>query len=220
MPNLVNRPKEGAAAPPEGLTITHHQQAADDFMKALVAVTATIPLLEPADAAELAFVRAHQNVPIEFIKTSIAGIEQTPELEGFKDLDPAISVEMLQFIDAFRPVFDHVKIFEDNLKFTLEWKVATLSDGALRSYYLVKGVARGRRSASAVALLANLKRALGLRAHPKTAAAKAKAAAEAASKAARQKSDGAPVTPPVTSPARPATDTAPITAVPPKEVKA
>ena len=216
MPNLVNRPKEGAVAPPEGLTITRNQQAADDFMKALLAVTATIPLLEPADAAELDFVRSHQNVSIEFIKTSIAGIEQTPELEGFKDLDPAISAEMLQFIDAFRPVFDQVKIFENNLKFTLEWKVATLADGALRSYYLVKGVARGRRSASAVSLLANLKRALGLRAHPKTAAAKAKAAAEAASKARVSNPDGAPVTPP----AKPATGAAPITAVPPKEVKA
>jgi hypothetical protein len=218
MPNLVNRPKEGAAAPPEGtVTITHNRQAADDFMKALATVTAMIPLLEPADAAELDFVRTHQNVPIEFVKTAIAGIEQTPELQSFKDLDPAISLEMLQFLDAFNPVFDHVKVFADNLKFTLEWKVATLSTGALQSYHLIKGVARGRRSASAVALLANLKRALGLRANPKTAVAKAKAAAEAASKATPPKTDGAPVTPP----AKPATDAAHITtAVPPKEVKA
>src|SRR4051794_17054242 len=108
MPKLLNPPKEGVAAPDGTLTVTHNRQVADDFMKALATVSAMIPLLEASDAAEAEFVRTHQNVPIDFIKTAVAGVEQTPELQAFKELDPLVSAEKLQFIDAFRPVYDQV----------------------------------------------------------------------------------------------------------------
>jgi hypothetical protein len=216
MPNLINRPKAGVAAPPDGLTITHHRQAADDFLKALATVSAMIPLIEAADFTEVEFVRTHQNVPIEFIKTAIAGIEQTPELQAFTELDPVLSAEMLQFIDAFLPVLQQVTTFGDSLKFTLDWKVAKLSDGSLKVYQGVKAGVRGRRSASIVALEATLKRALGVRASRlKSAVAKGKAKAATASApvAEQPKADAAIAAAP------PKPDAVRVTA-PPKEVKA
>jgi hypothetical protein len=217
MPNLIIRPKAEIAAPGDGtFTITHHRQAAEDFLKALATVSAMIPLLEAANAAEVEFVRTHQNVPVAFIQTAIAGVEQTPELQTFTELDPVLSAEMLQFIEAFRPVLHQATTFTDSLKFTLDWKVAKLTHGALACYQIVKGAVRGRRSASAVSLLANLTRDLGLRAsraRSAVAKGKAKAATEAAPVAEQPKADAATVAAP------PKPDAAHVTA-PPKEVKA
>src|SRR6478672_10481833 len=85
-----------AAPPPDGTpdpvtapspTVTHYQQLADDFTKALDQIASGLPNLEATHPATVNFVRSHANIPIEFLATAIAAVEQTPELRAVNKFD-------------------------------------------------------------------------------------------------------------------------------------
>ncbi|HJQ37195.1 MAG TPA: hypothetical protein VKB93_08655 [Thermoanaerobaculia bacterium] len=166
-------------------TITHYQQLADEFMKELDEIAATIPKLEASHVSTANFVRSHLNVSIDFLATAIAAVEQTPALQGVDKLDVLAARDTLQFIEAFRPVLDKVSAFASNLKFTIASRKASLAADALQIYDIAKGVARDPGSAAVASLVANMKRDLGRRGRTKasTAARKAAAAAQAAAPA-------------------------------------
>ncbi|HEX2062670.1 MAG TPA: hypothetical protein VHK90_18155 [Thermoanaerobaculia bacterium] len=149
-------------------TITHYQQLATEFMAALDEIAQIIPKLEAAHISTANFVRSHLNVPIEFLGTATAAVEQTAELQGVKKLDVASARDTLQFIDAFRPVLDKVSAFAKNLQFTLNSRKASLASEALQIYDIAKGLARDPNSATVASLVANMKRDLGRRGRPKT----------------------------------------------------
>ena len=148
-------------------TVTHYQQLADQFSKALDDIAAIIPKLESTHAATANFVRSHLNVPTEFLATAIAAVEQVPELQNVNKLDVAAARDTLQFIEAFRPVQDKVTAFASSLKFTMASRKATLAADALQIYSIAKGVARDPGSAGVASIVANLKRDLGRRGRPK-----------------------------------------------------
>ena len=185
-------PESPGATPPTGTvttdpattpspTITHYQQLADNFSKALDEITAIIPKLEITHPATANFVRSHLNVPTAFLATAIAAVEQTPELQGVNKLDVNAARDTLQFIDAFRPVQDKVTAFANSLKFTIASRKANLAADALQIYSIAKGVARDPGAASVASLVRNLKRDLGRRGRAKgSAAAAAKPAAQPA----------------------------------------
>lgn len=172
-------PSDGTTTPPPDqpstLTVTHYQQLAAQFMAALDEIATIIPKLEAAHISTANFVRSHLNVPIEFLGTATAAVEQTAELQGVKKLDVASARDTLQFIDAFRPVLDKVSAFAKNLQFTLNSRKASLASEALQIYDIAKGLARDPNSATVASLVANMKRDLGRRGRPKTPLAVRKA---------------------------------------------
>src|SRR5205085_9912093 len=177
----VDQPPPGVnevpAPPANGTpTVTHYQQLADDFSKALDEIAAIIPKLEAQHPATANFVRSHLNVPTEFLATAIAAVEQTPALQGVEKLDVTAARDTLQFIEAFRPVQDKVTAFANSLKFTMASRKASLAADALQIYSIAKGVARDPGAASVASLVSNLKRDLGRRGRPKSSAAAPKPA--------------------------------------------
>jgi hypothetical protein len=148
---------------PHSPTITRHQQMADQFMKELDTIAATIPNLEARHVTTANFVRSHVNISIAFLSTAIAAVEQTDVLQAVEKLDPITAHDTLQFIDAFRPVVDKLFALASTLKFTLASRKASLAANALQIYAIAKGVARDPRSAAVASLVANMKRDLGRR---------------------------------------------------------
>ena len=183
----------GAAAvePPEGTpttptpTVTHYQQLADAFMRDLDEISSSIPKLEAEHITTASFVKTHQNVPNQFLATVISAVEQTVELQGVRKLDPVAARDTLQFIEAFRPVFDKVTAFARNLQFTLKSRKATLVLDSLQIYHIAKGIARDANSAALASLVDNMQRDLGRRGRNKVppAVRKAIASAKATAKA-------------------------------------
>ena len=157
-------------------TITFYQQLADEFMKELDEIAPIIPQLEAAHISTANFVRSHLNVPNEFLATALAAVEQTPALQAVNKLDVLAARDTLQFIEAFRPVLDKVSAFANALKFTIASRKASLAADSLQIYDIAKGLARDPGSAALASVVANLKRDLGRRGRPKTAAALRKAA--------------------------------------------
>lgn len=188
MSTITNRPirTTGAAtALPEGTTtpdpatgptptVTHYQQLADDFSKALDAIVQNIPKLEITHPATANFVRSHLNVPTEFLATAIAAVEQTVELQHVNKLDVAAARDTLQFIEAFRPIQDKITALANSLKFTMASRKAVLAADALQVYNIAKGIARDPGAAAVASLVQNLKRDLGRRGRTKGSVAAAK----------------------------------------------
>jgi hypothetical protein len=142
-------------------TITRYQELAAQFMSGLDALTAaTIPGLEMEHATLLDTVRGHQTIPDVFLGSSIAAVEQTPEIQAMNTLDVAAGHDVLQFIEAFRPVLNKVAALGRNIKFTMSSRKAALAADALRVYDLAKSVARDPRKAPVFAHVKIMKRDL------------------------------------------------------------
>jgi hypothetical protein len=168
----VSRTATTAATSPDGTTpdpgtalsptITHYQQKADEFSRSFDQLVATIPNLAASHPSTATFVRTHKGVvPLEFLSSSIAAVEEVPELQAVKKLDVAATRDALQFIEAFRPVYNKAIEFANNLEFTMDSLVASSSAGALQSYEITKGVARDPKATKAHAHLVILRRDLG-----------------------------------------------------------
>lgn len=122
-------------------TVTHFQEVAGEFMKALDALVSALPPLEVSHATTANFVRTHQNVPALFVDTVIQAVEQLPELQGVGALDPEAWRAAVQFVDAFRPVADKVMALGARLHFTVDSKWATVSSQCLQMYGIAKEAA-------------------------------------------------------------------------------
>ncbi|HYI08452.1 MAG TPA: hypothetical protein VEK57_05240 [Thermoanaerobaculia bacterium] len=157
---VVNPAAEPASLEPLTPTITHYQQLAANFSAALDEIAADLPKLEDEHVSTVNFVRSHLNVPLAFIATVIAVVEQTPALQGVGMLDVTEARDTLQLIEAFRPMLDKVTAFEKTVELTVNSRLASLGNGALQMYYLVKGLARDPKNAAARALASKLKREL------------------------------------------------------------
>ncbi|HJQ38507.1 MAG TPA: hypothetical protein VKB93_15320 [Thermoanaerobaculia bacterium] len=174
---------------PSTLTITHYQQLAAEFSAELDRVLSMFPATDPARSASEDFVRSRRSVPLVFMGTAIAGVQETPELQAIKKLDVNEGRDTLQFIDAFRPVIDKVDRFQKELAARMNVRQALLAEDSLQIYEVVKGLVRGKRSGPMATLAANLKRDLGIaearrRTAAKVAAGKKAAEEEAAAAAA------------------------------------
>lgn len=170
------------------LTTTRYQELAAQFIASLDALTATIPKLELEQPAALSVVGGRLNVPDAFLGSSIATVEQTPEIQPLNTLDVAAGHDVLQFIEAFRPVLDKVAAVGRHIRFTMRSRKSVLAGDALRVYNLAKSVARDPRNAAVAAHVKNMKRDLNRSGRPKKAVPPdvrkaAKAAAKAASAA-------------------------------------
>jgi hypothetical protein len=152
---------------PHAPSLTAHQLLAAEIMRDLEAVAAKIPYLESPHPSKAAFVRSHGNVPIPFLQTATAAVEQTSELQAVKKLDPAQGHDTLQFAEAFRPVIDHVFALGRRLRFTVASRRARLAFQSLQIYAIAQSMAR--KDPNIAAHVANLRRDLGPRGRPRKA---------------------------------------------------
>lgn len=167
-----------AAPPPDGTpdpvtaqspTVTHYQQLADDLTRALDQIAASIPKLESTHPATANFVRSHANIPIPFLVTAIAAVEQTPELQIIKQFDVAATRDAIQFNEAFRPVYDKMTAFANSINFTMSSLKANVAADALQIYAIAKGLARDPGAGNVRSHVQNLKRDLGRSGKPRGA---------------------------------------------------
>jgi hypothetical protein len=151
------------------VTVTGYQQLADDFMKALDALITGLPPMETSHPSTSPFVRGKLNIPRPFLESTVAAVEQSPELQALNKLDSVKGRETLQFLEAFRTVHDKLTGFSKDLKFTLEARHAALANDALQIYYLAKGVIRDPNSPAVTHHVENMKRDLARKGRKKAA---------------------------------------------------
>jgi hypothetical protein len=158
--------------PPVTPTVTHYQQLASAVMVAIDDLATIMPPLEQRHFSTADFARTHVNISNDFLATVISAVEQTPDLQMVNKLDVTLGRDTLQFLEAFRPVFDKVTAFRKNLGFTMMARKADLVASTLQIYDIAKGMSRDANSAALSSHVENMKRDLG-RARPSR---KAKAA--------------------------------------------
>ena len=141
-------------------TVTHYQQLGADFITALDQISTIIPQLEEAQLAVAKFTRGKLNIPERFCFTAIAAVEQLPDLQAVKRLDPIVGRDTLQFLEAFRTVRDKAGAFAKNLKFTFDSRKVALATEALQIYAVAKSLARDKRNPEILAHVENMKRDL------------------------------------------------------------
>lgn len=147
-------------------TVTHYQRLAEEIADDLKAVAAKFPKLEAAHRRNDDFIRAHVNVPVPFMAGTVSAVEQTPELERVKALDPVEGHDTLQFLAAFRSVHDQLMHIADDLKYTMKARKARLAWQSLKVYAIARGLARDGNPLIA-AYVDILRRELGPRGRPR-----------------------------------------------------
>lgn len=87
-------------------------------------------------------IRAHVNVPVVFMASTIALVEETPDLAGTKKLDPVEGHDTLQFLEAFGTVHDRMIAMARRLKLNLKSRKASLAVQSLQIYGIAKSLLR------------------------------------------------------------------------------
>jgi hypothetical protein len=129
---------------PQTPTTTFYQKAVDDFMKALDGIIAALPDVQftAAHPSTRNFVRTHQNVPLPFLASAIASVEQDNSLQGTQTFDTVAARDKLQLIDAFTTLLERVTAFRDTVSYTVAVNRAELSALCLQIYGVAKQLAR------------------------------------------------------------------------------
>jgi hypothetical protein len=169
---------------PQVSTPTYYQQLATEFMAAFEQMSAIIPKLEEAEAANIKMFRANLGVPDAFCNTAINAVEQLPELEAARRLHAEKSRNRLQLLEAFRPLGATAAGFSKRLDRVLMAAKSGLATDSLQIYRIAKSVASDKRSPIVEAHVAAMKRDLARKTLTKAErdernAAKLKAAVEA-----------------------------------------
>jgi hypothetical protein len=148
-------------------------------------LAARIPHLEPPHPSTANRARAANSVSRDFIVSTMAMVEASPELQRIGTFDVDEARGMLQFNDAFRPVADRLAILLSSVRHGMRLRKATVVAAAMRTYAIAKGLARDAESAALVAHLERLRRDLGRTSRRRRAPDVAPAAPPAISSGAR-----------------------------------
>jgi len=148
-------------ATPPTPTPTHYEQVAQDLSKVIDEMLALIPTFVEPHPTTKVFVNSHQSVSNEFIASTIAAVEASPELQSLNRFDVKEARDILQFISAFRPMMDKLTATAKNLQFTINSRRANIGNDALRVYGVAKQVARDPQSNLLSDHVTFLKRDLG-----------------------------------------------------------
>jgi hypothetical protein len=141
--------------------MTANQQLADELSAMLDQFEAKVPDFEQQHPLTLPFVRAHRFVPTSFLGSAIAAVDASPELQGVKKLDVDEGREVLQFMDAFRPIEVKLLSLAKGLHYTIEARRAGLAANSLQIYAISKGVVRDPASAPLIGRVQAMKQDLG-----------------------------------------------------------
>ncbi len=148
-------------------TITAHKQLADEILRDLDAIQAKIERLEREFPEHADQIRAHVNVPVPFMISTIALVEETPDLAGTKKLDPLEGRDTLQFLEAFGMVHDRMMAMARRLKLNLKSRKARLAMQSLQIYGIAKTLLRSGSTAEFAARVEILGHYLGPRGRPR-----------------------------------------------------
>lgn len=100
------------------------------------------------------------NVPDVFCGTAITAVEQIQELDAVKKLDPVAAREKLQYVQAFRPLYDKLLSLGQRLNDAVMSLKAEVAADSLQIYRVAKSFASDKRSPVVQAHVANMKRDL------------------------------------------------------------
>jgi hypothetical protein len=171
-PPPVPAPEDPTSTAPPTLTVTYYQQLAAHFSEILDEVAAIIPRAA-GPALDPRFVRTHLNIPIKFLGTVVASVEQVPNLRTAGKLDVDKGCDTLQLLDAFRTIRYKVAAFTEDLEYALNARQASLAVDALDSYDLAKSLIRDPNNAALTSWVDNMQADLGRRGpRPKKPASK------------------------------------------------
>jgi hypothetical protein len=161
--SAFNRGAAATEQPPPVNTpsVTHYQQLATDFIKSIDLLTTSIPNVQLSHELSEAYVRRRQAVPDEFLRTTVAAVEQLPELQALNKLNPVDGRDTLQFIEAFKPVLDRIAALSKDLRHTIRARRAVLANDALQMYGISKQFTRDAGSAAVSSHVENMGRDLG-----------------------------------------------------------
>lgn len=130
-----------STAPPPPVD-TFHQQQANKFLTAFVALQADLPEMALPHPTTDAFVKGYRSVPVAFNEDVIWQTSQTPDLQRLDRLDIPDARNRQQFNQAWRPALDEVEKFGTKLRFQLGLNHAIVSASALQTYAGGKALAR------------------------------------------------------------------------------
>jgi hypothetical protein len=156
--NVTTEPAVDSQVP----TITHYQQVAAEFLKALDQITATVPQIEEAETGPK-INRGHLGVSDAFCVASVNAIEQLPQVQASKKIDPVAVRNKLQYLEAFRPIADTIAAVAKRVDYTLMFLKSAVVEDAYQIYRITKGFAGDKRSPLVQAHAATMKAALNRR---------------------------------------------------------
>ena len=156
-------------------TITHYQQMAAQLATAMNAVLAEIPKFEMPQRTKTRSVGHRQSVPPDFVADATAAVKSS-EVDMIKVLDPAEVQNLLQFVEAFKPLVEVSAALAAGLDFTVKVQYARAASAALDAYAIAKRLAV-KGDGAMQRHVENMSRSLGRkRPHPRDKAkAKSKA---------------------------------------------
>ena len=151
-----------ASTAPPTLTVTYYQQLAAHFSEIIDEIAAIIPR-ETGPALDPSFVRTHLNIPIKFLGTAVASVEQDANLRNAGQLDVEKALDTLQLLEAFRTIRYKVAAFTEDLEHALDSRQATLAVKALDTYALARALVRDPVHAALASWVDNMAADLGRR---------------------------------------------------------
>jgi hypothetical protein len=164
MSSTVSKTAEEAAPgdPPAQATptVTHYDQVAANFGKALEELLAIVPHFVAAHPSTKGFARMANTVSDEFLVSTIAAVEETPGMLALEQFDVSEARDFLQYSQAFRPMRDKLAAAATNVDFSINLRRANVVNPALQAYVLVKGLARNPDATLAASHAGNLRRDL------------------------------------------------------------
>lgn len=116
----------------------NHEAVAAEVRQTIAAALARVPKPLEGRPNNDTFVRAHRTIPREFVEALAGG--GLRDVEGTFDRNAAMDV--LRFLDAFRPLRDYLQEMADALTYTMEKAYADVAADGLIAYHLTKRAAR------------------------------------------------------------------------------
>lgn len=141
--------------------VTEAERRAAAVKKVLEVAASRIPGLKAPHGQTSRRISGHRTVPRKFIRSMIAAVDNVDELREVSKFDTDDAMAALQFEAAFRPVVDQVAMLLASLTYTIDARMASVSEKALQSYAIAKGLARDGRNRTLVTRVRILKRDLG-----------------------------------------------------------
>ena len=142
-------------------TITAAQKMAADVMELIDAIAARIVELEAPHPSTSSRVRGARTVSNEAILSMIGAVENRPELRALETFDVDEARGMLQFAAAIKPVLNRLNALTSSISYTMEAQKARVVFALMRTYTIMKGLARDPDGAELVYYLDVLRRELG-----------------------------------------------------------
>ena len=145
---------------PQTPTPTHYQQLAAEIQAAIDTIATLLPKLEESLTADTRQARRNLNVPDAFCHTAVNAVEQLPEINAAKKLNVDKCRNQLQFIEAFRPVYDKFEAVSRRLRHALWSNKASAATASLQVLRVAKAYASDNRSPAVAAHVAAMQRDL------------------------------------------------------------